>query len=96
MMDFICDLYDQIWWHCQFWVDDYIRRPFTLIMRDGVNRYPYIGIPLILALGAGIGYLIHLSIYWYFLGAFYWLLVGHVCWAKWTPDEQEYPTYIED
>jgi len=91
----VSDLYNWTWYRCQWFVQDKrLRRPYTLIMRDLVRSYPYAGIAAIVAIGAGLGYLVYLHIAWIALYGFYWLLVGHVVWQKWRPGEQEDPEYL--
>ncbi len=93
----IWKIYCQIWYHAQWFVKNkYLRRPFTFFMRDVVHQKPFIGIPFIIMAGAGLAYLVYLNIFWILLNAFFWLLVGHVTWAGYTPSEQENPPYVED
>jgi len=89
-MNWLERIYCHIWFYSTPWIDKNLRRPFTFVFRDCINRYPYIGVPLIFVLGAVFAYLVYLNILWIILTASYWLLVGHVTWgAKYVPDEQE-------
>jgi hypothetical protein len=94
-MNWLERAYCFVWYYFEFWVDKYARRPFTYCMRDFVHRYPIIGVALILALGTVFAYLVYLNILWMLLSAFYWLLVGHVTWSDYTPNEQEDPPVID-
>jgi hypothetical protein len=90
-------LYCWFWYRCQWFVKNkYLRRPFTLWMRDFMNKHRIAGIASICLAVALLDWLVWFNPYFVLLSNLLLLIIGHVCWGReWIPNEQESPTYIE-
>ncbi len=91
-------IYCWIWYHFEFWMDKYARRPFTYIFRDFLHRYKAVGWIIRVILITGVLFLCRWC--WWIgglTGILYGLILGHLDWGTaYQPGEQENPPYIED
>jgi hypothetical protein len=96
-MNWVEKIYSWTWYHFEFWLDRYARRPFTYIFRDFLHKHVIAGWIIRLALIAGVLLLCRWN--WRLggpVGILYGLILGHLDWGTaYKPGEQENPEYVE-
>jgi hypothetical protein len=94
MMDFIADIYDQIWYHFEWFLNKTARRPFTFFIHDFSHKFPYLYFILQVAVCYGFYRLV--DSFWVFVPILYAFAQGHFLWGGHKVGEQEFPEFTEE